>query len=327
MSAGRAATAAWRQGGRPPGPSPWGRPHRPRSPTSRVRPRERDGGPPGQPLDPVAARHRHRRRSCGRGRRGHRRPLAPQRGRRERRVDRTHVAQSHAAALAPRILETQLFSARGRRVPGPDRATSSCASIQADAAAQRGLALRRSGRASGGRRDPGQAPGFRPIKTSLAARRQRLGRGPRGLRGPGGLRAGIAPGGTVRHRGEGAADRRLDARAAGATPRRGCTVGSEGRSAWSRRRWLSRRARSRRPFRPWAPARSERSRRSHLRGRDQRGGDAVPAARWRFAGWSGALAGAANPATLTMDGDKSVTATLHAGLLFAARRRRRARGA
>lgn len=36
---------------------------------------------------------------------------------------------------------------------------------------------------------------------------------------------------------------------------------------------------------------------------------AVPASGWVFVGWSGDLAGDANPATVTMDGDKTVTAT------------------
>jgi uncharacterized repeat protein (TIGR02543 family) len=36
---------------------------------------------------------------------------------------------------------------------------------------------------------------------------------------------------------------------------------------------------------------------------------AVPGADWLFTGWSGDLSGSSNPATLTMDGDKSVTAT------------------
>ena len=35
---------------------------------------------------------------------------------------------------------------------------------------------------------------------------------------------------------------------------------------------------------------------------------AMPAVGWSFSGWSGALAGSENPASLTMDGDKSVTA-------------------
>lgn len=36
---------------------------------------------------------------------------------------------------------------------------------------------------------------------------------------------------------------------------------------------------------------------------------AVPTAGWSFSGWSGALSGSTNPATLVMDGDKAVTAT------------------
>jgi len=36
---------------------------------------------------------------------------------------------------------------------------------------------------------------------------------------------------------------------------------------------------------------------------------AVPAAGWKFDGWSGALSGTTNPQTILMDGDKSVTAT------------------
>jgi len=36
---------------------------------------------------------------------------------------------------------------------------------------------------------------------------------------------------------------------------------------------------------------------------------ATPAAGWRFQGWSGALSGTANPVLLTVDGDKTVTAT------------------
>ncbi len=39
---------------------------------------------------------------------------------------------------------------------------------------------------------------------------------------------------------------------------------------------------------------------------------ATPAANWEFAGWSGDLSGAANPASITMDGDKVVTATFTA---------------
>lgn len=37
--------------------------------------------------------------------------------------------------------------------------------------------------------------------------------------------------------------------------------------------------------------------------------EATPAAGWQFGGWSGALSGSTNPAGLTMDGDKVVTAT------------------
>jgi uncharacterized repeat protein (TIGR02543 family) len=36
---------------------------------------------------------------------------------------------------------------------------------------------------------------------------------------------------------------------------------------------------------------------------------AVPATGWRFEGWSGALSGTTNPATLLMNGDRSVTAS------------------
>ena len=36
---------------------------------------------------------------------------------------------------------------------------------------------------------------------------------------------------------------------------------------------------------------------------------AVPASGWEFSGWSGGLSGTANPATITMDADKNVTAT------------------
>ena len=36
---------------------------------------------------------------------------------------------------------------------------------------------------------------------------------------------------------------------------------------------------------------------------------AVPAAGWSFSGWSGGLSGSTNPATITMDGNKTVTAT------------------
>lgn len=37
--------------------------------------------------------------------------------------------------------------------------------------------------------------------------------------------------------------------------------------------------------------------------------EATPAAGWSFSGWSGALTGSTNPTTVTMDSDKSVTAT------------------
>jgi len=37
--------------------------------------------------------------------------------------------------------------------------------------------------------------------------------------------------------------------------------------------------------------------------------EANPAEGWRFAGWSGDLAGSDNPAVMVMDGDKAVTAT------------------
>jgi hypothetical protein len=37
--------------------------------------------------------------------------------------------------------------------------------------------------------------------------------------------------------------------------------------------------------------------------------EATPAAGWQFGGWSGDLSGSANPADLTMDGDKVITAT------------------
>src|SRR5439155_12810389 len=36
---------------------------------------------------------------------------------------------------------------------------------------------------------------------------------------------------------------------------------------------------------------------------------ATPATGWNFAGWSGAMAGTDNPVSVTMDGDKTVTAT------------------
>src|SRR5207244_95102 len=36
---------------------------------------------------------------------------------------------------------------------------------------------------------------------------------------------------------------------------------------------------------------------------------ATPATGWHFAGWSGAATGTTNPASVTMDGDKTVTAT------------------
>ncbi len=37
--------------------------------------------------------------------------------------------------------------------------------------------------------------------------------------------------------------------------------------------------------------------------------DPVPAAGWHFVGWSGDLSGSDDPASITMDGDKAVTAT------------------
>ena len=36
---------------------------------------------------------------------------------------------------------------------------------------------------------------------------------------------------------------------------------------------------------------------------------ATPATGWSFSGWSGGLTGSANPATITIDGNKVVTAT------------------
>ncbi|NLI80094.1 MAG: hypothetical protein GX443_00180 [Deltaproteobacteria bacterium] len=43
---------------------------------------------------------------------------------------------------------------------------------------------------------------------------------------------------------------------------------------------------------------------------------AVPSAGWQFAGWTGGLSGYSNPATITMDGDETVTATFTSGTTY-----------